>query len=84
MKHVPVAIFKDRVSQYIAEVEAGNEILITRHGKPAVKLIAAESDRQKSQQEAVNALWALGQKIRTDQGPTPVDDMIGWVREDRR
>jgi prevent-host-death family protein len=84
MKQVPVAAFKDRVSHYIAEAEAGDEILITRHGKPTVRIVAAEADKKKGQRDAIEALWALGQKIKNERGPTPIDEIIGWVHEDRR
>jgi prevent-host-death family protein len=84
MKHVPIATFKDKLSQYIAEAEAGDEIMVTRHGKPTVRLVPAEADRRKSQRDAIEALWALGQKIKKERGPTPIDAITGWVREDRR
>jgi prevent-host-death family protein len=84
MKQVPVAAFKDRVSQYIAEAEAGDEIMITRHGKPTVRLVAVEADKMKGQREAITALWALGQKIKKERGPTPIGDIVQWVREDPR
>lgn len=84
MKHVPIAAFKDKVSQYIAEAESGDEIMITRHGKPTARLVAADADRQKGQREAIEALWSLGQKIKKDRGPTPIDAVVNWVNEDRR
>jgi prevent-host-death family protein len=83
MKHVPVAEFKDKVSQYFAEAEAGDEIVITRHGKPTVRITAASAERKNDQRKAIEALWALGQKIRQERGPTPIEDIVGWVREDR-
>ena len=83
MKHVPIAAFADKVSQYVAEAAAGADIMITRHGKPTVRLVAADADRKNDQREAIEALWKLGQKIKKDRGPTPVEDILGWIREDR-
>ena len=38
MRHVPIAEFKDHLSELVAAVEAGDEIVITRHGRAAVKV----------------------------------------------
>jgi antitoxin (DNA-binding transcriptional repressor) of toxin-antitoxin stability system len=38
MKLVPLSEAKNRLSALIDEVEAGAEIVITRHGKPAARL----------------------------------------------
>lgn len=83
MKHVPVAAFKDRVSEYIAEAQAGEEVIVTRHGKPTVKLIAVEEDRRAKHREAIRGLFALGREIYAQQGPTTPDEIRSWVEEDR-
>jgi prevent-host-death family protein len=84
MRVVPIAEFKDRVSEYVNAAGAGDEIMITRHGKPMAKLVTANEDPMKVQREAITRLHELGQKIRRDRGPTPIDDIVGWIREDRR
>lgn len=38
MAHYSVATAKDKLSSLIAKAEAGEEVIITRHGKPAVQL----------------------------------------------
>ena len=83
MRLVPIAEFKDRVSEYVNAAVAGDEIMITRHGKPMVKLMTANDDPLKLQREAITRLHDLGQKIRRDRGPTPIDDIVRWIREDR-
>lgn len=83
MKHVPVAAFKDRVSEYIAEAQAGEEVVVTRHGKPTVKLIAVEEDRRAKHREAIRGLFALGREIYAQHGPTAPDEIRSWVEEDR-
>jgi prevent-host-death family protein len=84
MKQVPVAAFKDKVSQYIAEAEAGDEIVITRHGKATAKLVAVSNDRMKAQREAIAMVRGVGQKILKERGPTPIEDIVRWIQEDRK
>ena len=43
MKEVPLSAVKDDLSRYLREAEA-QEIVITRHGKPAGVLIGFESE----------------------------------------
>jgi prevent-host-death family protein len=43
MKEVPLSEIKDDLSRYLREAE-GQEIVITRHGKPAGVLIGFESE----------------------------------------
>lgn len=41
MTNVPLAEAKNRLSELIARVEAGEEIAVTRRGKPVARLVAA-------------------------------------------
>lgn len=45
MKNVSVADAKAQLSELIDLAEAGNQICITRRGKPAAKLVAPEKAR---------------------------------------
>ena len=86
MRHVPIAAFKDKVSEYVAAAEAGDEIVITRHGKIAARLLPA-IDRAASEARARLALDTLA-RIRAEaraKGMTAtMDEMIGWKNEGRR
>ena len=42
-KNLSVAEAKTHLSDYIRQVEHGNSILITRHGKPVAALVSAEA-----------------------------------------
>ncbi len=47
---------KNKLSELLDRVEQGEEIIITRHGKPVAKLISAkqdESERRRKAREAV-------------------------------
>ncbi|MBE2234044.1 MAG: type II toxin-antitoxin system prevent-host-death family antitoxin [Anaerolinea sp.] len=41
MSRISVAEAKNRLSELIVRVEAGEEISVTRHGKPVARLVAA-------------------------------------------
>lgn len=84
MRQVPVAEFKDNASAFIAAAEAGEDIVITRHGKPAVRLTAAVEDRRAAQQAAFAALVELGREHRAKYGSVDIDEIIEWKNEGRR
>jgi prevent-host-death family protein len=84
MKHVPVAAFKDKVSQYVAEATAGEEFVITKHGKEAARLIPPVLDKRALQAQAVARLYALGQRILAKHGPTTSEEISAWINEDRK
>ena len=86
MKHISVAMFKDRVSEYIAEAEAGEEVIITRHGKPAARLVAMENtfDRQAKVRNALENLSKMRDKMRAEGRTATIDEMIAWKNEGQR
>lgn len=83
MRHVPVAEFKDKASEYIAAAERGEEIVITRHGKPAVRLVAVEEDHASLKLDALDGLYAIGQEILRTAGPTTAEERRAWISEGR-
>ena len=94
MRQVPVAEFKDNASAFVAAANAGEDILITRHGKPMAKLTAVaddyqvaqrEEDRKAAQRTAVDALFEVGRARRAAGRPGIThDEIIAWIKEDRR
>ena len=85
MRHVPVATFKDKVSEYIAAAEAGDEIIITRHGKAAAKLVPVE-DEEAARARARAAAERLRQhrdKMRAEGRTATTEEMIAWKNEGR-
>lgn len=70
MINVPVAEAKNRLSELIARVEAGEEIAVTRRGKPVVRLVPAEAVDAKTRRarvaEAFRRLGALRKHVRLD------------------
>ncbi len=84
MRHVPIAQFKDKMSEIMAAAEAGEDIVITRHGRDYMKLVPVEEDRMARQRAAVDALYHLGQRIKAKYGPTTSAEIREWIDEGRR
>ncbi|MBA3898555.1 MAG: type II toxin-antitoxin system Phd/YefM family antitoxin [Sphingomonadaceae bacterium] len=85
MRHVPVAAFKDKASEYIAAAESGEEIVITRHGKPAVKMTAAldSIERERRARAALDDLAAMRKRMRAEGRTATMEEMIAWKNEGR-
>ena len=62
---------KNRLSALVDQVEVGQEITITRRGKPVARLVPVEDQREQGR-KAVSKLRALRQAI-ADRGET-----FGW------
>lgn len=70
MVNVPVADAKNRLSELIARVEAGEQIAVTRRGKPVIRLMPVEAVDQKAQRarvaEVFRRLDALRKQVRLE------------------
>ena len=84
VRNVKLSEAKDRLSELVSAVEAGEEVTITKHGRPVARLVAIEEDRMAKQQQAVRQLYALGQEILRTSGPTTAAEISQWINEDRR
>jgi prevent-host-death family protein len=86
MRHVPIAEFKDRLSELIAAAEAGEELVLTRHGKPTVRILPAEETleaRRKRAREAFARMGELREKMRAEGRTVTIDEIIAWKNEGR-
>lgn len=84
MRHVPIAEFKDRVSEIVAAAEAGEDITITRHGREVVRLVGIEQDRIARQREALARLAELRTDLRASGIAVAPEEWIAWKNEGRR
>jgi prevent-host-death family protein len=86
MRQVPIAAFKDRVSEFIAEAQTGKEVIITRHGKPAAKLVPitpSAEEQKKAKTIAIDRLAEIRAELRERRMTATIDEMIGWKNEGR-
>ena len=64
---------KTHLSRLIADVEAGVEVTITRHGKPVARLVPA-TDTTDARAAAVDRLRALGVQATPEEIRSWIDD----------
>jgi len=86
-RHVPIAEFKDHLSEFVAAAERGEEVVVTRHGKPAVRLLPAEEPieaRRQRAREALERMAAARQRMRAEGRTVSLDEIIAWKNEGRR
>lgn len=86
-RHVPISEFKDHASELVAAAESGEEIVITRHGKPAAKLIAApvaDAERRRRVEAAFERLEQIRARMRAEGRTVTMEEIIAWKNEGRR
>ena len=77
MKVIQSSDAKARLPEYLDDVERGEVIVITRHGKPVAHLVPApEVDRERVR-KAIEGLKALRKTIQ----PISVDELLSWRHE---
>lgn len=84
MTRIPIPQAKDRLSDYVAQAMAGEEVILTRHGKETVRLVPVEEDRKKRWTNAVQGWAALGRELEQTYGPAEAGTIEQWLKEDRR
>lgn len=77
-----VAQAKNNLPSLIAKAEAGEEVVITRHGKPVAELRARKPVSASSREAAFDRLAAGRVKLRTS-GVTAVQILDEMYEEDR-
>ncbi len=85
-RHVPISEFKDNASKLFAAVEAGDEIIVTRHGKARAKIVPIDDDmdeRRRRSRAALDALRVQRDKMRADGRTASMDEMIAWKNDGR-
>ena len=86
-RHVPMSEFKDHASEYVTAAERGEEIVITRHGRPSAKLVRADDDDRSRRREVEAALQRMAdrrERMRAEGRTVTMDEIIAWKNEGRR
>lgn len=83
MRHMPMAEFKDKMAETIAAAVAGEDIVITRHGRETIRLVPVDAERRARQRSAIEGLIALGDEVRSSGGSTSPAEIRAWIDEGR-
>jgi prevent-host-death family protein len=85
VRHVALSEAKDHLSEFVAAAEAGQEIMITRHGKPAARLVGVQPDsRHAAKRAAIERLAEIRAELRARGMTATVEEMISWKNEGQR
>ena len=80
MKQIQSSEAKAQFSELLNQVERGETIVITRHGKPIARLVPDEEARKLRFDEAVERM----NRRRKQNKPVTIDEIIAWKNEGRR
>lgn len=85
MKRVGIFEAKTHLSSLLDAVEQGDEITITRHGKPVAKLVQIKdeltADEIAERRQAIRNLRKLARDLQTGASPA---ELKSWIDEGRR
>ena len=59
MKKIDVYAARSRLSELIERVEAGEQVVLTRHGRPVVRMVAASEGERKPHSATAARIKAL-------------------------
>jgi prevent-host-death family protein len=80
MKQVQASDAKARLAELLDEVERGETIVITRHGKTIARLVPDEAHRQEAIRRAIEGI----KELRKHAKPATVEEILAWRDEGRR
>ena len=80
MKQIQASDAKARLAELLDEVERGETLVITRHGKPIARIVPDEEARKERVDRAIERI-----KERQKTGPrATIEEIIQWKNEGRR
>jgi prevent-host-death family protein len=83
-RHVPIAEFKDHLSELVAAAAKGEEIVVTRHGKAQVKLVPIDdSARKRRAEEATRRIREHVALMRANGWTATAAERRAWIDEGR-
>jgi len=72
MREVQASEAKTHLPHLLDEVEHGETIVITRHGRPIARLVPDEDNRRAERAAAVEAIMALRKRV----GKVPLQELL--------
>ena len=62
MRHIQSSEAKARLTQLLTDVERGETVIITRHGRPIARLVPEKGRRLAEIEDAIENIKALGKR----------------------
>ena len=77
MREVQASEAKTHLPRLLDDVERGETIVITRHGKPIARLVPDQDGRRAERREAIAAIKALRKRV----GKVPLRELLDMRHE---
>ena len=81
MREIQASEAKAQLSQLLDEVERGETVVITRHGRAVARIIPEAQRRQHEIAAALDNIKALGKEIARENGPVSIDYIVSSIHE---
>ena len=76
-REVQASEAKTHLSQLLDEVERGETIIITRHGRPIARIVPEASQRQQEIDQAMADI----EELRKHTGRVSIEEILAWRHE---
>ena len=80
MREVGLFEAKTKLSALVEEAGRGEEILITKRGRPVARLVPPASHDKAAAREAIETI----KRIRKNAKPVTLEEILAWKAEGRR
>lgn len=80
MKRVQSSAAKAKFAELLDEVERGETVIITRHGKPIARITPEQPRRQQEIEEAIRGI----KELRKNAPRVTVEEILAWRDEGRK
>lgn len=80
MKQIQASMAKAQFAELLDDVERGETVVITRHGKPIARLVPNEDERRADARRAMAEIKELRKQIK----PATVEEILAWRDEGRK
>jgi prevent-host-death family protein len=80
MKQIQASTAKAQFAELLDEVERGETVVITRHGKPIARIVPDEEARKARIERAIERIKELRKRVK----PATIEQIIAWKNEGRR
>jgi prevent-host-death family protein len=81
MKQIQASVAKAQLAELLDEVERGETVIITRHGKPIARLVPEKDDKWARAGEAIDRIL---ERQKHNPPRATIDEIIQWKNEGRR
>jgi len=80
MREIQASEAKTHLPQLLDEVERGETVVITRHGRPIARLVPEAERRQAEIDGAIESI----KRSRVGRGPVTTEEILSSIREGRK